>query len=100
MLKYISVIKEKKICERYFNELKNIKQIQFDFRSKEKPADFVEKYVEKFMNYNEDVFTADSIIKEYDEKILSNFYKIVPIKNKDKLIFSFYFPFCDNYVWS
>ena len=81
VLKYISVIKEKKICERYFNELKNIKQIQFDFRSKEKPADFVEKYVEKFMNYNEDVFTADSIIKEYDENLIKKYLDMFTLDN-------------------
>jgi hypothetical protein len=37
------------------------------------------------------------LVKPYDEKILSNFYKIVPIKDKDKLVFRFYFPFCDKH---
>ena len=37
------------------------------------------------------------IVKPYDITSLSNFYKIVPVKDKDKLIFRWYFPFCSNY---
>ena len=84
VLKYISVIKEKKICERYFNELKDIKQIQFDFRQKEKPIDFVEKYVERLMLYNpEEVFTADFIIKEYDENLIKKYLDMFSLDNLD-----------------
>ena len=81
VLKYISIIKEKEICERYFNEIKIINQIQFDFRDKEKPIDFVEKYVERFMNYNEDVFTAEFLFKEYDEKLIKKYLDMFSLDN-------------------
>jgi len=48
VLKYVSVIKSKKINERYFNEEKNMRQIKFDFRNKEKPIDFTKKKLRKF----------------------------------------------------
>ena len=84
VLKYINVIKEKKINERYFNELKNINQIQFDFREKEKPEDFVEKYVEKLLQYKpEDVFTGGRLFKEYNEDLLKKYLDMFTLENLD-----------------
>ena len=84
VLKYISIIKHKKINERYFNELKNITQIQFDFREKEKPIDFVEKYVEKLMMYNpEEVFTGGNLLKEYNEDLIKKYLDMFNLDNCD-----------------
>ena len=44
------------------------------------------------------VFPKYDKVKPFDEKMLSNFYKVIPVKNEDKLIFRFYFPFCPNYM--
>ena len=74
VLKYINTIKEKKICERYFNELRDINQIKFDFREKEKPIDFVEKYAQRLLLYDpQDVFTGGTLFKEYNEKLLKKY---------------------------
>ena len=82
VLKYINSIKEKDICERYFNELKCINQIQFDFREKEKPIDFVEKYAQKLLLYNpKDVFTGGTLLKEYNEKLLKKYLNMFNYNN-------------------
>ena len=36
-------------------------------------------------------------VKPYDESYLSYFYKIVPVKDNDQIIFKWLFPFCENY---
>ena len=84
VLKYLNIIKEKKICKRYFDELKKINQIQFDFREKEKPIDFVEKYVERLMLYDpEDVFTGGCLFKEYNEELIRKYLDMFTYDNLD-----------------
>ena len=36
-------------------------------------------------------------VKPYDENTLRKFYKVIPIKDEDKLIFHWFIPFCSNY---
>ena len=36
-------------------------------------------------------------IKPYNESTLGNFYKVVPVKEVDKINFTWLLPFCDNY---
>ena len=82
LLKYISVIKSKKINERYFNEEKNMRQIKFDFRNKKKPIDFTKKNCENLMLYKpEEVFTGKELFKEYNEKLLKNYLDMFDLNN-------------------
>ena len=37
------------------------------------------------------------IVKPYNENTLGHFYKIIPVKNEDKIKFIWYLPFCENY---
>ena len=36
-------------------------------------------------------------VSPYDENSLNNFFKIIPVKEEDKIIFRWFFPYCDNY---
>ena len=82
VLKYVSVIKSKKINERYFNEEKNMRQIKFDFRNKEKPIDFTKKNCEYLMLFKpEEVFTGKELFKEYNEKLLKNYLDMFNLDN-------------------
>ena len=57
VLKYIDTIKKKEINERFFNEEKNLRQIDFDNRSKKTPVSFTQLYVDNLLYYKpEDVF--------------------------------------------
>ena len=82
VLKYIYIIKEKKINERYFNEVKNMKKIKFDFRNKIKPFDFSKKYVKNLMYYKpEDVFTGEELYKEFDENLMREYLNMFNLNN-------------------
>ena len=82
ILKYIKAIQEKKINERYFNENKNITQLKFDFKDKMEPIDFTEKYAEYFMLYKpEDVFTGDTLFKEYNEELIKKYLNLLNLDN-------------------
>ena len=43
-----------------------------------------------------EMFKYDQV-KPYNENTLKNFYKIVPVKDEDKIKFYWYLPFCENY---
>ena len=87
VIKYIEVIKSKEINERYFNEMKNINQINFDYKDKLKPIDFVEHYAQNLIDYKcEDVFIGDSIFKEYNKNLLKQYLDMF---NFDNLVILF-----------
>ena len=51
ILKYIKTIQGKKINERFFNEVKHIAQLNFDFKNKVKPIDFTKQYNDYLILY-------------------------------------------------
>ena len=84
VLNYIYTLKNKNISERYFNELKNMEKIEFDFKNKIKPFNFVKKYAEKLMMYKPgDVFYAKEVLKIYDEELLKKYLNMFTLENLD-----------------
>ena len=82
ILKYIKTIQEKKINERFFNEVKDIEQLNFDFRSKKKPIDFTKNYSDYLISYKpEDVFTGSFLYKEYNEKLIRKYLDLLNMDN-------------------
>ena len=82
VLKYINVIKSKQICERYYNEEKNMKQIKFDYRNKINVSDFTKQYCEHLLLYKpEDVFTGKILFKEYNEELLKKYLDMFNLDN-------------------
>ena len=82
ILKYIKTIQEKKINVRYFNEVKNIAQLNFDFKDKKKPIDFAEEYAEYLITYKpEDIFTGKSLYKEYNEQLIRKYLDLLTLEN-------------------
>ena len=87
ILKYIKTIQGKKINERFFNENKDIAQLNFDYKKKKKPFDFVEDYCQYLMMYKpEDVFSGKTLYKEYNEELIK---KYLDLLNLDNLNISF-----------
>ena len=86
VLKYIQEIKIKGVCERYFNEIKNISQIKFDYRNKTQAKTFTQQYCDYLLLYKpEDVFTGKFLMKEYNEELLK---KYLDMFNLDNLVIS------------
>ena len=87
VLKYIKTIQEKPLNERYFNEEKDITQLDFDYSDKKKPIDFTEEYAESLMLYEpEDIFTGEDLYKEFNKELIR---KYLDLLNLDNLIISF-----------
>ena len=84
VLKYINIIKSKEINDRYFIEVKNMRQIDFDYRNKKKADDFTQKYAEYLTLYKpEDVFVGNYLFKEYNKELIR---KYLDMFNLDNLI--------------
>ena len=89
ILNYFKTIQNKKICERYFNEEKKISQLNFDFRNKKKPIDFTKDYAKNLMLYKpEDVFTGESLYKEYNEELIKKYLDLFNLDNLNIYFFS------------
>jgi insulysin len=81
-LKYIKVIQGKKINERYFNDIKSICQIKFDYRNKVLPTNATKGYASLLMNYKpEDVLFAGNIFKEYNEPLIRKYLDLLTLDN-------------------
>ena len=81
-LKYIKVIQSKGINERYYNELKQIEQMQFDYKSKSTPLTMVENCVSNLMEYApEDVITSTHLFGEFKEPLLKKYLDLLTLDN-------------------
>ena len=70
-LKFIKKIQAQKISESYYNDLKIIKQIKFDYKNKLSPIESTKTYVNKLINYKpEDVLVGGNLIKEFNEELI------------------------------
>ena len=82
ILKYIKIIKLKKINEEYFNDLKNIRQLGFDYKNKLSPLGATEKYATLLMKYKpEDILFAGSVFKEYNEPLIRKYLDLLTLDN-------------------
>ena len=81
-LKYIKVIQNKGINERYYDELKQIVQMQFDYKSKSTPLTMVENCVSNLMEYApEDVITSTHLFGEFKEPLLKKYLDLLTLDN-------------------
>ena len=82
VLKYIKTLQDKKINQRFFNEVKDIAQLQFDFKNKLPPFDFAKNYSTYLIEYKpEDVFTGKSLYKEYNEELIKRYLDLLNMEN-------------------
>ena len=82
VLKYVDTIKNKELCDRYFEEVRNIGQIEFDFRNKQKARDFAKNHVTYLMLYKpEEVFTGLSLYKEYNKDLIKKYLDMFNLNN-------------------
>ena len=81
-LKYIKVIQNKGINERYYDELKQIEQMKFDYKSKSTPLTIVENCVFNLMEYApEDVITSTHLFGEFKEPLLKKYLDLLTLDN-------------------
>ena len=88
-LKYIKIIQGKQINENYFNDVKNIQQLKFDYKNKLAPIDATKNYVSQLINYKpEDALFAGSLFKEYNEPLIRKYLDLLKLDNLNIIFLS------------
>ena len=79
-LKYIKVIQSKGINKRFYDEIKQIEQLMFDYQSKKCPISTVEKYASYLMDYKpEDVISGGQLFGEMKEPLLKKYLDLLTL---------------------
>ena len=82
ILKYIKVIQSKGINKRFYDECKQIRQMQFDYKSKGTPISVVQNCVSNLMDYApEDVITSINLFGEYKESLIKKYLDLLTLDN-------------------
>ena len=82
ILKYIKVIQSKPINKRYFDEEKELAQINFDYMNKRTPVSATKRYVNNLIDYNpEDVISGGVLFGEYDEALIKKYIDMLTLDN-------------------
>ena len=77
-LKYIKVIQSKGINKRFYDEIRQIEQMSFDYQSKKSPITIVEKYASNLMDYKpEDVISGGKLFGEFNEQLLKKYLDLL-----------------------
>ena len=82
VLKYIKFLQGNKINKRYFDEYQKIKQIDFDYKSKNTSRSEVKEYSVSLNDYeDDDILTGKHLVEEYDEELIKKFLDLLNEKN-------------------
>lgn len=74
VLHHINKIKEKEINRIFFDELRMIQNLRFDFKNKEDPTNYVSDLAYSFTVFKpEDILTGPYLIKKYDEEMIRKY---------------------------
>jgi len=80
----INMLKKEQINKRYFDELNNISQIRFDYKSKEDPSDYCSDLASRFTSRPyEDILSGDYLTSEFDEKLIKETINKFNIENSN-----------------
>lgn len=79
---FLHIVQNQDINKRYFEEIKQISQLKFDFKNKEHAMNYVCDLSYNFKNYpSEDILTGPSIIEEFDEKLIKTYLDSLHVDN-------------------
>jgi insulysin len=82
VLKYIKEIKNKEINKRFFDEAKQIRQINFDLKNKISPTSSTTYYVKCLTKFEpKDIISGLFLYYEYNEKLLRKYLDMITINN-------------------
>lgn len=70
LYEYINLVKNKGINKHIYNELKNIEELKFKYRSKGDPVSFVESCASKMLFYPiKDILSVHKLLQPYDSEV-------------------------------
>ena len=82
ILKYIKEIQSKGPNQRFYEELKEISQINFDYQSKLSPSSATPRYADSLIDYKpEDVIAGNILYGEYNEPLIKKYLDMLTLDN-------------------
>jgi len=82
ILKYIKVIQSKPINKRYYEETKEIKQMEFDYKEKLYPTLATQIYAKSLMHYDiEDIISGPNLFREFNEPLIRKYLDMLTLDN-------------------
>ena len=82
VMKYIQMIQEQKLNERFSKELIETKQIAFDYRSKKAPYEYVEELSKSMQRFPpEDILCGGNVVIKYDPVIVKEYFDALKLEN-------------------
>lgn len=82
VLKYIQIIQNQEINDRYAEEVRQLKQIDFDYRNKKSPSDYVEDLSFSMQRFPpEDILTGGNIMQKYDKELIKKYVDALKLDN-------------------
>ena len=89
ILKYVKTIQEKGINKRYYDENKQIEQIQFDYKAKLTPITCTRGYASNLMDYKpEDVIAGPYLYGEFNESLIKKYLDMMTLDNLNIMFIS------------
>ena len=88
-LKYVKTIKEKGINKRYYEEEKQIGQVNFDFKQKLTPINCTKTYASNLMDYKpEDIIAGPHLFGEFNESLIKQYLDMMTLDNLNIILLS------------
>ena len=88
-LKYVKTIKEKGINKRYYEEEKQIGQVNFDFKQKLTPINCTKTYASNLMDYKpEDIIAGPRLFGEFNEALIKQYLDMMTLDNLNIILLS------------
>ena len=88
-LKYVKTIQQKGINKRYYDEEKQINQVNFDYKPKLTPINCTKTYASNLMDYKpEDIIAGPRLFGEFNEPLIKQYLDMMTLDNLNIILLS------------
>ena len=82
ILKYIKAIQNKNINKRFYDEIKIVKEMNFNYAEKKEPISATESFCSNLMDYPpEKVYSGGVLFGEYNESLIKKYLNMMTLDN-------------------
>ena len=82
ILKYIKAIQNKNINKRFYDEIKIVKEMNFNYAEKQEPISATESFCSNLMDYPpEKVYSGGVLFGEYNESVIKKYLNMMTLDN-------------------
>ena len=82
ILKYIKAIQNKKVNKRFYDEIKIVKEMRFNYADKLEPISVTESFCSNLMDFPpEKVYSGEVLLGEYNESLIKKYLDMLTLDN-------------------